>query len=173
MPPKQNLHNAVSKTNAVKALDALVADNKISCKQFGKISIYVRNEIQIQLEDNQESKDVAFEDIQELNEELAKIVAERQAWSTKISLLLAEPSNNDLIEMIEQAHKKIDELDTNIKYLSNTPSDSASDALVRYVQGSRLLVEKESKNRRRDWKSCMQLVKHGIQPKDVNNLLVC
>lgn len=167
----QNLHNAVSKANAVKALEVLVEEKKINCKQFGKISIYVRNEIQ--LEENRDSKDFSFEGIQELNEEYAKVLAERQAWSTKTALPMAEPSNIELVEIIDQAHKKIEELDNNVKYLTDSPTDFASNNIIKCLQDSRLLIEKELKLRKRIWKSCVQLVKHGIQPKDVNNFLVC
>ncbi|QEU62637.1 Hop2 [Kluyveromyces lactis] len=88
-------------------------------------------------------------------------------------MLMAEPSNIELVEIIDQAHKKIEELDNNVKYLTDAPTDFASNNIIKCLQDSRLLIEKELKLRKRIWKSCVQLVKHGIQPKDVNNFLVC
>lgn len=166
----QNLHSQVSKTNALKALEALSASHRINCKQFGKISIYIRNEID--LEENVGGKEYTFEDIQELNEEYAKITSDRHAWENKTSALLQEPSNVELGAKIKELERKVKELKSNIEYLQKTPEDSAENDLVKFIQDSRAMVEKEIRARRRIWKSCVQLIKHGIQPKDVNEFLV-
>lgn len=166
----QNLHNAVSKTNAVRALDNLVNEKRILCKQFGKISIYVRNEIQLEVHDTAE---LTFEQLQELSEELGKLKSENKDWKHKYESLMDEPTNDELSELIANLKQDTAVVKRNIEKLNRQGSDLPDKEMITWFTDAQKRIDMETKRRKVLLKSCIQLVKHGIQPKDIMEFLVC
>ena len=113
-----NLHGSISKPALTKALNSLVAKEEITCKVFGKSTLYVMRQdlyetpSQVQLDemDNQ---------ICELKEQVAYLKDSNKARSSELSTLTSSLTLEDALERIsnlrnsnEQATRKLQELES-------------------------------------------------------------
>lgn len=166
----QNLHGVISRTNAIKALDNLVQGKKIQCKTFGKISIYLRKEIA--LEGAGPSHECNFKKIQELKDEVSQLKTEMKDWRSKLDLFLNEPTNSELDYAVSKLQKDLETLEQNVSAWKQD-STSTDQTTIEWIQKCRKILDREVRQRKRFLKSCIQLLKHAIQPKNYRALLVC
>ncbi|ODV94403.1 hypothetical protein PACTADRAFT_44901, partial [Pachysolen tannophilus NRRL Y-2460] len=117
-----NLHNKISKANAIKALDSLAEQGEIVSKSYGKLTFYVcKEEHSTHEKDQTESTEdkITLEVVNELRNQFHEVSKEVKNLSIELNKILSEPSNDELVKKIEQLKEENEKSDKRIKELSN------------------------------------------------------
>lgn len=140
----QNLHNKITKVNATKALDSLVAQDRITCKLFGKIAIYVCKEQDVQLPAEINKAEITFEAIAQLREEFQEIERDKNEIKIELQNMLKEPSNEELLGLIEKKEREISTLQNKIAQLDQNWNPE-NEKVVKILMDYETSLEKEIK----------------------------
>ncbi|SCV02603.1 LAME_0H03246g1_1 [Lachancea meyersii CBS 8951] len=166
----QNLHNCMTKTNAVKALESLVKQNRITCKMFGKIAIYVCNE---QVLVNQEEgcwEEVSFEALMQLREELIRIEKDKNEGVAQLQMILKAPSNAEISELMEARKQEIHEIELGLRDLQLHWKPEYAQTVNRIKEYEKK-IGKEISARKKMWTSALTLIEEALAVKNLDEFL--
>lgn len=153
----QNLHNAVSKTNAIKALESLVAHDRIICKMFGKAPIYVCKEQQLSLPEDLDIKDITMENVEELREELNLLKNELNEWQTKLNQLNKDPTNVELIQTLLQKENEVLQIKDKLEK-TNSDWNPENGIVIEQIIKQEKQIDKTIKERKKIMQDAVALV---------------
>ncbi|AET37646.1 Hop2p Ecym_1418 [Eremothecium cymbalariae DBVPG len=153
----QNLHNKVSKTNATKALDALVAQDRIICKLFGKAAIYVCKEQPLVIPDGVEEKDITIEAVNQLREECGALNNDVNEWQGQLNQCIKDPSNKELLELIAHRKQEIQETKEKLDKLEKESKPENTEMGMILMKHDKV-IDKAIKQRRRIMFEAVSLV---------------
>ena len=170
----QNLHNQVSKPNALKALEALVDSDRIMSRTFGKIIIYSRHDKEINFEEEIQKKvdagEYTHENLLHLREEFFEMESDKTQAKKNLDEIMSAPSNEIMVTEIErlkeelsQKREKLDSLKSNW----NPESEKREkDLNERYSS-----IIKEIKVRRKIAKTLVTIIRDQVRPKNLGDFL--
>ena len=155
----------------MKALDNLVKNQRITCKVFGKIPIYVCNEQELAADTNNE-KDVSLDAIMQLREELIEIEKDKAECTAQLQGVLKHPPNDELLPIIATKKAEIEEIQRNLDSLMAgwKPEDENLIATIKTYEQN---IGKEMKARKVMLNNAIALVKEALSMKNVDEFLVC
>ncbi|AAS53845.2 AFR474Wp [Eremothecium gossypii ATCC 10895] len=153
----QNLHNRVTKTNATKALETLVSQDRIICKLFGKAAIYCCKEQQLQLPPNVTEEEITIEALEQLREECNALNSDINEWQTQLNQLTRDPTNIELIEQINQRKVELEETKTRLEALEQGWKPQHAEVTSKLVSQNKVL-EKAIKKRKKIMQEAVALV---------------
>lgn len=167
----QNLHNKVAKTVAIKALESLSNSGKITTKSFGKVVIYACNEQKLSLPEGIDPSQYTIETLSQLRTELIEIERDRENASEALNKIMAEPSNEQLMDVIEENKLALQVLKDNILQLQTNwvPTD---EIIIHRLMDSELKLAKELKTRSKMMKILIALIKDTVRPTNMPEFLV-
>ncbi|CAR30414.1 Hop2p [Lachancea thermotolerans CBS 6340] len=167
----QNLHNKVSRTNTIKALESLTKQQRITCKTFGKIAIYVCNEQELTSTNIGTGTDVSIETVTQLREELLETEKDRSEYSAQLQGVMRHPPNEELLAIVEA--KKAEVLEVN-NMLQNLLSDwkPENEELIQTVRAYEQKIGKELSARKKILNSAIALMKEALSLKNIDEFLV-
>lgn len=168
----QNLHNKITKVNATKALDSLVAQDRITCKMFGKIAIYVCKEQDVQLPAEINKAEITFEAIAQLREEFQEIERDKNEIKIELQNMLKEPSNDELLGLIERKEREISTLQNKTAQLDQNWNPE-NEKVIKIIMDYETSLEKEIKLRKKIMNNAISLIKEAVNPKNITEFLVC
>ncbi|CUS21157.1 LAQU0S02e07250g1_1 [Lachancea quebecensis] len=167
----QNLHNKVSRTNTIKALESLAKQQRITCKTFGKIAIYVCNEQELVNTHVDTGNDVSIEAVMQLREELIETEKDRNECSAQLQSILKQPPNDRLLAMIEAKKAEVSEVDS---MLQNLLSDwkPENENIIQTIRAYEQKIGKELSARKKILSSAITLMKEALSLKNIDEFLV-
>ncbi|SCU89260.1 LAFA_0E16952g1_1 [Lachancea sp. 'fantastica'] len=166
----QNLNKSVAKTSVIKALETLVKENRITCKMFGKIAIYVCNEQELEHHDDLSFEEVSFEALMELREELIRVEKDRNEVATQLQSTMKTPSNAEIGIAIDATRKEVAEIQQRLKGLELQwrPEDEKT---IRLIKEYEQKIDKQINARKKMWASALLLVKEALAIKNLDEFL--
>ncbi|SCU98250.1 LADA_0H11628g1_1 [Lachancea dasiensis] len=168
----QNLHNKLTKTQAVKALESLVKQERITCKLFGKIAIYVCNEQELRPESpgDHAAEDTSLEALIQLREELVQIEKDRNESSSHLQNILKRPTNEELTELLEVRTREIAQIEEHLQEVVDGWRPE-NDRIISIIRENERKIQKEIASRKRILDSAVSLVKEALAIKNIDELL--
>ncbi|SCV04155.1 LAMI_0H13850g1_1 [Lachancea mirantina] len=164
----QNLHNKVSRTNAQRALENLTNDNRIICKPFGKVMIYVCNERKVA--EPADTDPVSVEMVMQMREELIELEKDRIDVNTEFQNSVKQPTNEDLISMIEARNCEIRTLQQQLVDIESHWNPE-NERIIMKVQDYEKSIAKETSARKRIFGNARSLVKEALNVKNLDEFL--
>lgn len=170
----QNLHNQVSKPNALKALEALVDSDRIMSRTFGKIIIYSRHDKEINFEEEIQKKvdagEYTHENLLHLREEFFEMESDKTQAKKNLDEIMSTPSNDIMVTEIERLKEELsqkrEKLDS-LKSSWNPESEKKEkDLNERYSS-----IIKEIKMRRKIVKTLVTIIRDQVRPKNLGDFL--
>ncbi|CEP64150.1 Hop2p LALA0_S10e03576g [Lachancea lanzarotensis] len=167
----QNLHKSMPKTSVIKALETLVKENRITCKMFGKIAIYVCNEQELEKNEELGSEEVSFEALMELREELIRVEKDRNEVTAQLQSILKTPSNAELKVSIDATIKEMEGIEQHLKDLKLQwkPED---EQIITRIKDYEQKIDKQVNARKKMWAAALLLVKEALAIKNLDEFLV-
>ncbi|SCV00103.1 LANO_0F05204g1_1 [Lachancea nothofagi CBS 11611] len=166
----QNLHNKMSKTNAVKALESLVKQQRITCKLFGKIAIYVCNEQELSMELAELGENVSLMSVMQLREELIQIEKDRGDITGQLQNMVKKPLNSDLPLLIETRRQDIAGIEQDLQDLTVNWKPE-NEHIIETIKEYERKIGKETTARKRILASAVSLVKEAMSIKNLDEFL--
>ena len=170
----QNLHNQVSKPNALKALEALVDSDRIMSRTFGKIIIYSRHDKEIDFEEEirkrVEAGEYTHENLLHLREEFFEMESDKTQAKKHLEEIMSTPSNDVIVTEIERLKEELSQKRERLDLLKsnwNPESEKREKELKERYSG----IMKEIKIRRKIAKTLVTIIKDQVRPKNLDDFL--
>lgn len=165
----------VSKPNALKALEKLSNENKIVSKTFGKVTIYCCKEQKLDLPKGIKPEECSYEVVTELRDEYRVLEKERSELVGKLNNLNNDPSNNEILDVINQHRAQLSEIEEHIKSVEEN-WDPENEAKIDDLKRQQIEVEKEIRKRNKMIMTLLSVIKEaGVVSKGetMDDFLVC
>ena len=170
----QNLHNQVSKPNALKALEALVDGDRIMSRTFGKIIIYSRHDKEIDFEEEirkrVEAGEYTHENLLHLREEFFEMESDKTQAKKHLEEIMSTPSNDVIVTEIERLKEELSQKRERLDLLKsnwNPESEKREKELKERYSG----IMKEIKIRRKIAKTLVTIIKDQVRPNNLDDFL--
>lgn len=170
----QNLHNQVSKPNALKALEALVDSDRIMSRTFGKIIIYSRHDKEIDFEEEirkrVEAGEYTHENLLHLREEFFEMESDKTQAKKHLEEIMSTPSNDVIVTEIERLKEELSQKRERLDLLKsnwNPESEKREKELKERYSG----IMKEIKIRRKIAKTLVTIIKDQVRPNNLDDFL--
>ncbi|CCF58955.1 hypothetical protein KAFR_0F03590 [Kazachstania africana CBS 2517] len=160
----QNLHNKVSKSVTLKALDSLVASEKIMSRTFGKVIIYSCKDIE--LAEPIDDGDYSLEKLRQLQDEVMELDRDNSNIIDVINDTIKLPPNDELIESVTTLQNKIEDDKIKLKDLQAN-DDLKENSEVKEILELEAITEKKIIRRKKILKELMNIIKDQIRPKNL------
>lgn len=139
---------------------------------FGKIAIYVCKEQDVQLPAEINKAEITFEAIAQLREELQEIERDKNEIKIELQNMLKEPSNEELLGLIERKEREISTLQNKIAQLDQNWNPE-NEKVIKIIMDYETSLEKEIKLRKKIMNNAISLIKEAVNPKNITEFLVC
>ncbi|KAL3231150.1 Homologous-pairing protein 2 [Nakaseomyces bracarensis] len=165
----------ISKTNAIKALEALDSKGKIISKVFGKITLYCCKEQDLALPKGIDPDQFSYELISNLREEFRLLQKDKGELLGKLNQLNSYPKNSEILDVLKM-HKA--ELKTIEKRISDLKEnwDPKNEEKIKELKNLQLLVNKDINKRSKIIGTLLAVIKQAnVVPKgdSMDEFLVC
>lgn len=139
---------------------------------FGKIAIYVCKEQDVQLPAEINKAEITFEAISQLREEFQEIERDKNEIKIELQNMLKEPSNEELLGLIERKEREISTLQNKIAQLDQNWNPE-NEKVIKIIMDYETSLEKEIKLRKKIMNNAISLIKEAVNPKNITEFLVC
>lgn len=139
---------------------------------FGKIAIYVCKEQDVQLPAEINKAEITFEAIAQLREEFQEIERDKNEIKIELQNMLKEPSNEELLGLIERKEREISTLQNKIAQLDQNWNPE-NEKVIKIIMDYETSLEKEIKLRKKIMNNAISLIKEAVNPKNITEFLVC
>lgn len=139
---------------------------------FGKIAIYVCKEQDVQLPAEINKAQITFEAIAQLREEFQEIERDKNEIKIELQNILKEPSNEELLGLIEKKEREISTLQNKIAQLDQNWNPE-NEKVIKIIMDYETSLEKEIKLRKKIMNNAISLIKEAVNPKNITEFLVC
>lgn len=139
---------------------------------FGKIAIYVCKEQDVQLPAEINKAEITFETIAQLREEFQEIERDKNEIKIELQNMLKEPSNEELLGLIERKEREISTLQNKTAQLDQNWNPE-NEKVIKIIMDYETSLEKEIKLRKKIMNNAISLIKEAVNPKNITEFLVC
>lgn len=139
---------------------------------FGKIAIYVCKEQDVQLPAEINKAEITFEAIAQLREEFQEIERDKNEIKIELQNMLKEPSNEELLGLIERKEREIFTLQNKTAQLDQNWNPE-NEKVIKIIMDYETSLEKEIKLRKKIMNNAISLIKEAVNPKNITEFLVC
>lgn len=139
---------------------------------FGKIAIYVCKEQDVQLPAEINKAEITFEAIAQLREEFQEIERDKNEIKIELQNMLKEPSNEELLGLIERKEREISTLQNKTAQLDQNWNPE-NEKVIKIIMDYETSLEKEIKLRKKIMNNAISLIKEAVNPKNITEFLVC
>lgn len=139
---------------------------------FGKIAIYVCKEQDVQLPAEINKAEITFEAIAQSREEFQEIERDKNEIKIELQNMLKEPSNEELLGLIEKKEREISTLQNKIDQLDQNWNPE-NEKVIKIIMDYETSLEKEIKLRKKIMNNAISLIKEAANPKNITEFLVC